>query len=59
MSLDNIEEAPIDTFDGGIAPEADLETAAQREDEVAERLEDTPVERDEAREEGKAEAADE
>ena len=56
MSLDNIEEAPIDTFDGGIAPEADLETAAQREDDVAERLEDAPVEREEAREEGEAEA---
>ena len=56
MSLDNIEEAPIDTFDGGIAPEADLETAAQREDDVAERLEDAPVESEEAREEGQAEA---
>ena len=56
MSLDNIEEAPIDTFDGGIMPEADLETAAQREDEIAERLEDAPVEREEAREEGEAEA---
>ena len=56
VSLDNIEEAPIDTFDGGIAPEADLETAAQREDEVAERLEDAPLEREEAHEEGEAEA---
>ena len=42
MSQDKIEGQEPDTFDGGIAPEGELETAAQREDEREERLEDAP-----------------
>ena len=54
MSQDKIEGQEPDTFDGGIAPEGELETAAQREDEREERLEDAPEERKEALEEGEA-----
>ena len=42
MSQDKIEGQEPDTFDGGIAPEGELETAAQREDEREERLEEAP-----------------
>ena len=54
MSQDKIEGQEPDTFDGGIAPEGELETAAQREDEREERLEDAPEEHNEALEEGEA-----
>ena len=54
MSQDKIEGQEPDTFNGGIAPEGELETAAQREDEREERLEDAPEERKEALEEGEA-----